>query len=95
MCVRHASNIQSAIALSSGESEWHGLVRGCPTALGLQSVLCDGDTLAEADVMWDSSVARGLTSRQGFARARHVQPRRLWVQERVREGHRGYGQESR
>ena len=33
-CVPHASNVQSTIALSSGQSESHGLVRGCAACLG-------------------------------------------------------------
>ena len=65
-CVRHASNVQTTIALSGGESArpWVHL-----------------------EVLPDSSGARGMTSRQGLGRARHIQARCLWVQKRVREGH--------
>lgn len=35
---KHASNVQSTIALSTGESEYYALVRGGSTALGLQSL---------------------------------------------------------
>ena len=64
-------------AESRSGTDW---CEAAPQHLGCRAC-CVGDTLAEADVMWDSSVGRGLTSRQNFARARHVQPRRLWVQE--------------
>ena len=35
--LKHASNVQSTIALSTGESEYYALVRGGSTALGLES----------------------------------------------------------
>ena len=32
----------------------------------------------------DSSAARGMTSRRGFGRVRHVATRYLWIQEKLR-----------
>jgi hypothetical protein len=86
-CVKHSSNIQSTIGLSSGESEWYGLVKGSAAGLGLQSLLHDWGVQLSLEVLSDSSAARGFSARQGLGRMRHVQTRYLWVQERVREGH--------
>ena len=35
----------------------------------------------------DSSAARGQVQRRGLGKARHIQTRYLWIQERVGEGH--------
>ena len=86
-CVKHSSNIQSAISLSSGESEWYGLVKGSASGLGLQSMLQDWGISIRLVVLSDSSAARGFSARQGLGRMRHIQTRYLWVQERVRDGH--------
>ena len=42
--IRHGSNMQTTIALSSGESEYYGLVKGCAAGLGQQSLLRDWAT---------------------------------------------------
>lgn len=86
-CVKHSSNIQSTIGLSSGESEWYGLVKGSASGLGLQSMLQDWGIRIRLEVLSDSSAARGFSARQGLGRMRHIQTRYLWVQERVRDGH--------
>ena len=77
-CVRHASNVQSTIALS-GESEWYGLVvRQC-------SVLCDWGYSSGTGGVGQRS--KRLDIQAGPGRARRIQTRFLRVQERVREGH--------
>ena len=84
---KHQSNMQSTIGLSSGESEWYGLVKGSAVGLGLQSLLRDWGLDLKLEVLSDSSAARGFSNRQGLGKMRHVQTRYLWVQERVKEGH--------
>ena len=86
-CVKHQSNLQSTISLSSGESEWYGVVKGSAAGLALQSLLADWGITVSIDVLSDSSAARGFSTRQGLGKMRHVQTRYLWVQERVKEGH--------
>ena len=85
-CVRHSSNMQSTIGLSSGESEWYALVAGASVGLALQSLLADWGVKLELTVLSDSSAARGFSSRQGLGKMRHVQTRFLWAQERVKSG---------
>ena len=84
---KHQSNLQSTIGLSSGESEWYGIVKGAAVGLGLQSLLRDWGLELKLEVLSDSSAARGMSQRQGLGKMRHVQTRYLWVQERVKEGH--------
>ena len=86
-CIRHGSNMQSTIALSSGESEFYALVKASSTGLGLQSLLGDWGISLPLVVMSDSSAARGHVSRRGLGKMRHIQTRYLWLQERVGEGH--------
>ena len=83
----HSANLQSTIGLSSGESEFYGLVKGAAVALGLQAILADWGLPVSADVASDSSAARGHVQRRGLGRMRHIQTRYLWIQERVGEGH--------
>ena len=39
--LKHSSNVQSTIALSTDESEYYALVKGGSTGLGIQSLLAD------------------------------------------------------
>jgi hypothetical protein len=85
--VKHSCNLQSTIGLSSGESEFYALVKGFATVLGMQSLLADWGFAFAAEVASDSSAARGHVQRRGLGKARHIQTRYLWIQERVGEGH--------
>ena len=55
--------------------------------LGLQSLLSDWGCEVSLEVLSDSSAARGHVKRRGLGKARHIQTRYLWLQERVAEGH--------
>ena len=39
--VKHWSSTQATIALSSGEAEYYGMVKGASVALGIRSMLAD------------------------------------------------------
>ena len=82
-CVKHSSNVQSTISLSSGESEFYAIVRAGSIGLSLQAMLEDWGLKVGLRIRSDSSAARGTTQRQGLGQARHVQTRYLWVQEKV------------
>ena len=82
-CVKHGSNLQSTIALSSGESEFYVLTRGAALGLSLKSLMADWGQKYDLIVLSDSSAARGTAARRGLGKLRHVQARYLWVQERV------------
>ncbi|OLP76617.1 Retrovirus-related Pol polyprotein from transposon TNT 1-94 [Symbiodinium microadriaticum] len=82
MMIHSFSRSQSCISLSSGESEYVACV----------SAVCDGILLRTAlqhvlqedvsmHVFTDSSAARGIMSRQGCGRLRHISGRLLWLQD--------------
>ena len=85
--LKQSSNLQSTVSLSSGESEYYGLVKGSQTGLGIQALFADWGLTLSLEVLSDSSAARGHVQRRGLGKMRHIQTRYLWVQERVGEGH--------
>jgi hypothetical protein len=85
--VKTTSNLQSTISLSSGESEYYGLVKAAAAALGLQALLKDWGFDTKITLESDSSAARSFASRRGLGRLRHVQTRFLWLQERIKHEH--------
>ncbi|CAE7854404.1 GIP [Symbiodinium necroappetens] len=85
--IKHASNVQSTIALSTGESEYYALVKAGSTGLGIQSLLTDWGCELGVTLETDSNAAKGQGSRIGLGKARHVQTKYLWLQERVANDH--------
>ena len=85
--LKRSSNIQSTIALSTGESEYYALVKGGSVGLGLQSLCADLGLDLEVAIERDSNAAKGTVNRVGLGKARHIQTRYLWLQERVAERH--------
>ena len=87
---RHAlkswSTTQSSVALSSGEAEFNGVVRGSGIALGMQILLKDLGHELPVRVWTDSSAAIGVCTRQGLGKLRHLDTHTLWVQQAVRSG---------
>ena len=77
---------QAVIALSSGEAEYYGIVKGSSVGLGIRSVLADLGCKARLVVCTDSSAAKGMSSRKGLGKVRHVEVNQLWVQEKVGSG---------
>ena len=77
---------QAVIALSSGEAEYYGIVKGSSVGLGAHSVLRDLGSSVRVCVMTDSSAAKGMASRKGLGKVRHVEVNQLWVQQKVSSG---------
>ena len=65
---RSRSSTQANVALSSGEAEYYGLVKG------------------SIRVSTDASVAKGIASRRGLGKVRHIEVHQLWVQDKVASG---------
>ena len=84
--VKSWSTTQAVIALSSGETEYYGIVKGSSVGLGARSVLKDLGNTVRVCVMTDSSAAKGMASRQGLGKVRHVEVNQLWVQQKVGSG---------
>ena len=78
------SSTQACTALSSGEAEYYGIVKGCSMALGLQSLMRDLGEGAEIRVATDSSAAKAIAERLGLGSQRHIETQYLWIQEQVR-----------
>ena len=80
------SSTQSVIALSSGEAEYYGLVKGASIGIGVQSMLREFGVEVPVVVHTDSSAAKGIGSRRGLGRLRHIELSELWVQDMVANG---------
>ena len=78
------SATQASIALSSGEAEYYGVVRGVGIALGMQALYRDIGLAVPIRVWTDSSAAIGIAGRQGLGKLRHLECHSLWVQQRLR-----------
>ena len=80
------STTQNSVALSSGEAEYYGLVKGASYALGFQSMLRDLGVECGIQVNTDASAAKGIASRKGLGKVRHIEVNQLWVQDKVADG---------
>jgi hypothetical protein len=85
-CLKHWSSTQSSVTLSSGEAEFHGLVKGAAAALGQQALFQDLGVAVPLRLWTDSSAAVGITTRQGLGKLRHVDTKTLWLQQAARTG---------
>ena len=85
-CVKNWSSTQATIALSSGEAEFGGVVKASSVSLGCQAMLRDMGVHVRINVYTDAEAAKGIASRTGLGKTRHIAVHLLWVQERVRNG---------
>ena len=85
-CIKTWSATQQVIALSSGEAEYYGMVKGAGNALGTVGVLQDLGIKYEITLYTDSSAAKGISSRRGLGKVRHVELNELWLQDQVARG---------
>jgi hypothetical protein len=77
------SNTQTTIALSSGEAEYYGMVKGAATALGVRSMLHDLGVEVQIRLRTDASAAKGIASRRGLGKIRHIEVNQLWLQQKL------------
>eukprot|EP00969_Alexandrium_andersonii_P264949 11710411-Alexandrium_andersonii.AAC.1 len=66
--IKHWSTMQKAIALSSGEAELAGIVKGAAEGMGLTAIAQDLGFAAALEVCADSSAAIGICRRTGIGR---------------------------
>lgn len=83
---RFASRLQKVVALSSGEAELNAHAFGLRDGLGSVTLCEERGMLGRVETSCDSSAARGLTSRVGHGKLKHLQVKRLRAQELVRCG---------
>ena len=67
--VKSWSASQSIVALSSGEAEHHGSVKGASLGLGIRGMLRDLGLNNEVAVKRDASAARGIVNRRGLGKS--------------------------
>ena len=84
--IKSWSVTQAVIALSSGEAEYYGIVKGSSVGLGISSVLKDLGVETKVGILTDSSAAKSLASRKGLGKARHIEVNQLWIQDTVSAG---------
>ena len=85
--IRSWSSTQKIIALSSGEAEYYGIVKGASEAIGSRSVLADLNVKVRVRLHEDSSAARGVAQRIGIGgKVRHIELSELWVQDQIARG---------
>ena len=84
--LRHWSANQPTIALSPGEAELVGIVRGAAQGLGRRSMAYDLGFDVHLHLYTDATAAIGICRRRGLGRIRHLSTSDLWVQERHRHG---------
>ena len=80
-----SSTTQNVVALSSGESEYYGLVKTSSRALGLQAPAQDFGVDRAVSVHMGSTACNGVASRRGVGKLRHLHVQVLWVHAAVQE----------
>ena len=78
---------QQLVALSSGESEFYGVIRGAAAGIQIKELLGEMGIIVKLKVLTDSSAARGMVRRSGSGRVKHIEARFLWLQEKVRDNY--------
>ena len=78
-----ANSTQTILSLSSGEAEFYGAVRCACRTLGLKSLMSNLSLVVKAELVTDSSACKGLCSRRGAGKIRHVHCPALWLQHAV------------
>ena len=83
--IKSWSTNQAVIALSSGEAECYGLVKGASAALGVRAISADMGVEFEEPITIksDASAAIGIGNRVGTGKIRHIEVTQLWLQEKV------------
>ena len=88
-CGRHMIDCsvakQSLVALSSGEAEFHGIVRAVAISKQTSQILEQMGMQSEVTIASDSSAARGTCTRTRSRKLRHLSIKELWIQESYRK----------
>ena len=82
-CIKTWSASQGAIALSSAEAEFYGMVEAVIRAKGLRSLALELGFVGLSTVIHlgtDSEAAKSFASRTGLGKMRHIEIRDLWLQ---------------
>jgi len=83
-CIRTWASTQASVALSSGEAEFYSMVKGASLAIGMRSLMEEFGINVGIRMFTDSTAAKGIASRTGLGKTRHIAVHLLWIQEKVR-----------
>ena len=83
-CIRCQTATQTVPALSSGEAEYVGNVKGGSVGIGMQSMARDFGDERVVRIATASSASKGIASRLGLGKIRHLDTGLLWLQHHVR-----------
>ena len=73
------------MALSSGEAEFYAALKGCSVGLGMKSVAADLGINLHIKMFTNSAAAKGIMTRRGLGKLRHIEVGYLWLQDAVAE----------
>ena len=76
---------QSLVALSYREAGFYGIVRAVATSKQTPQILEQIVMQSEVTTASDSSAARGICTRTGSGKVRHLSIKELWIQESYRK----------
>ena len=82
-CVKTWSATQDNVALSSGEAEFYGIVKGGSQGLGMKSMLGDMGVIVKVMIRTDASAAKSMATKKVMGRVRHIEVRGMWVQDKL------------
>ena len=85
-CIKTWSTNQQVVALSSGEAEFYGIVKGGSNALGISGMFRDMGIDFGIRIKTDSSAAKGIANRRGLDKVRHIELTDLWIQDQAARG---------
>ena len=71
--------------MSPGEAEFYAGIKGAAEGLGMQSLLKDLGCEVQVRLHQDSIAARGVNSRIGISKIKHLEARLCWIQEAARK----------
>ena len=78
------SATQTVIALSSGETEYYPVVKGCAEGLAIQSYCRDLGIEVSVRIRVDSSACKSICGRTGIGKLKHLDVQLFWLQDGVR-----------
>ena len=80
------ASTQTVVALSSGEAEYYGVVKGMCEALGIKGIAKDMALDFSITLSTDSSAAKGIATGKGLGKVKHLETKTLWAQDKIDEG---------
>ena len=75
-----SSTTQNVIATSSGEAEFYALTKSASRAIGAVAMAADMSKKLKPVVHVDATASKGIASRRGVGKVRHLHTQVLWLQ---------------